>query len=164
MRIRFLSAMGLLGLSGVLPVVAAAPAWAIGSAEPNGSGGSAGVTGPTAVTGSAAGQPANGTAADGTYLGLPRRVRLASLAPELRGGPDAEPATGLLHSREAAESPARSPEQISSRLSALQDGWLRGRLDELDSPGTGPSAPDFGGWPEGTSGGEAEPNDREVES
>ncbi|HWN60507.1 MAG TPA: hypothetical protein VNO25_07525, partial [Streptosporangiaceae bacterium] len=127
--------------------MAATAAWAIGSAEPNGSGGSNG------VTGSAPGRPANGTAADGTYLGMPRRVRQASLAPQLRGGPGAEPATSLLHPDEAAESSGRSPEQTSSRLSALQDGWLRGRLDDLDSLGADPSEPDLGGRPEDTSGG-----------
>jgi hypothetical protein len=144
--------------------MAAATAWAIGSAEPNGSGGSTGVTGPTGVTGSAPGQPTNGTAANGTYLGLPRRVRQASLVPQLRGRLGAEPATSLLHSREAAESSGRSPEQTSSRLSALQDGWLRGRLDDLDSPDADPSGPELGGWPGGASGGYVEPNDREVES
>ena len=140
---------------------AAAAAWAIGSAEHNGSGGSNDVTGSTGVTGSAPGRPTNGTAAGGTYLGLPRRVRQANLAPQLRGGLGAEPATSLLDSREAAESSARSLEQASSRLSALQDGWLRGRLDDLDRLG---AEPDLGGRPEGASGGHVEPNDREVES
>jgi hypothetical protein len=157
-------------LAGGREALAAAAAWAIGSAEPNGFGGSTGVTGSTRVTGSngitgsAPGRPGNGTAAGGTYLGLPRRVRQASLAPQLRGPLGAEPATSLLDSREAAESSARSLEQASSRLSALQDGWLRGRLDDLDNPGTDPSGPDPGGRPEGASGGYVEPNDREVES
>ena len=141
---------------------AAAAAWAIGSAEPDG--GSTGVSGSAEVTGSAPGRPTNGTAADGTYLGLPRRVRQASLTPQLRGPLGPEPATSLLHSREAAESSARSPEQASSRLSALQDGWLRGRVDDLDSLVVDPSEPDLGGRPEGASGGHVEPNHREVES
>jgi signal transduction histidine kinase len=135
------------------PPVAAA-AWAIGSAEPNGA--STGVTGSTEVTGSAPGRPTNGTADGGTYLGLPRRVRQASLTPQLRGPLGAEPATSLLHSREAAQSSARSPEQAGSRLSALQDGWLRGRVDDLDSPVVDPTEPDLGGH--------VEPNHREVES
>jgi hypothetical protein len=80
-------------------------------------------------------------------------VRQANLAPPLRGGLGAEPATSLLHPGEAAESSARSPEQASSRLSALQDGWLRGRLDDLDSLVADPSEPDLGARPEGTSGG-----------
>jgi signal transduction histidine kinase len=114
--------------------VAAAAAWAIGSAEPTG--GSNGVSAP--------GQPTNGAAIGGTYLGLPRRVRQASLAPQLRGLLGAEPDSSLLHSPEAAESPARSPEEASSRLSALQEGWLRGRLDDLDNPVADPSGPDPG--------------------
>ena len=156
-------------------LMTAAAVWAIGSAEPNGSGGSTGVSGSASglagsvpglagsapglagsapgLTGSAPGRPTNGTAAGGTYLGLPRRVRQASLAPQLRGGLGAEPATSLLHPGEAAESSARSPEQASSRLSALQDGWLRGRLDDLDTVVADPSEPDLGGRPEGTSGG-----------
>jgi len=144
--------------------MAATAAWAIGPAEPNGFGGSTGVTGSAEVTGPAPGRPANGTANGGTYLGLPRRVRLASLAPQLRGPLGAEPATSLLHSHEAAESSARSPEQAGSRLSALQEGWLRGRLDDLDGPVADPSGPDLGGRPEGASGGHVEPNDGEVES
>ncbi|HEY6313648.1 MAG TPA: nitrate- and nitrite sensing domain-containing protein [Streptosporangiaceae bacterium] len=139
--------------------MAAAAAWAIGPAEPDGFGGPTGVTGSTSVTGSAGvtgsapGRPTNGTAANGTYLGLPRRVRQASLAPQLRGELGAEPGTSLLHPHEAAESSALSPEQTSSRLSALQDGWLRGRLDDLDSPLADPSEPDLGVRPEGTPGG-----------
>jgi signal transduction histidine kinase len=136
--------------------MAAAAAWAIGPTEPNGFGGSPEVTGSTGVTGSDPNpprRPANGTAAGGTYLGLPRRVRQASLAPQLRGGLGAEPATSVLHPREAAESSPLSPEQTSSRLSALQEGWLAGRLDDLDSPVADPSGPDLGGRPEGTSGG-----------
>jgi signal transduction histidine kinase len=127
--------------------MAEAAAWAIGSADPNGFGGSTDGTGP------APGRPANEEAAGGTYLGLPRRVRQANLAPQLRGPLGAEPATSLLHSREAAESSAPSPEQTSSRLSALQEGWLRGRLDDLDSLVADPSGSDLGGRPEGASGG-----------
>jgi len=143
-----------------LPMAVAA-AWAIGSAEPE-VGGSIGVSWSTGVAGSAPGRPTNGTAGGGTYLGLPRRVRQASLAPQLRGPLGAELATSVLHSPEAAESSARSPEQASSRLSALQDGWMRGRLDDLDNPVADPSGPDLGSPPEGVSGGP--PDDREVES
>jgi len=142
--------------------MASAAALSIGPAEPNGD--SAGVTGSTEVAWPAPGRPANGRAAGGTYLGLPRRVRQASLAPQLRGRLGVEPATSLLDPYEAAESPALSPEQTSSRLAALQDGWLRGRLDDLDDPVADPSGPYLGGRPEGASGGHGEPNEREVES
>ena len=117
-----------------------APIAAWTSAEPNGFGRSADITWSTGFTGP--GRPTNGTAVGGTYLGLPRRVRQANLAPQLRGPLGAEPASSLLQPRESGEPSARSPEQASSRLSELQDGWLRGRADDLD----------------------LEPNDREVES
>jgi signal transduction histidine kinase len=135
-----------------------AAARAVASAEPDWFGRSADITWSVEVAGSAPGRPANGTAAGGTYLGLPRRVRQANLAPQLRARLGAEPATSLLDPHEAAESPAYSPEQAGSRLSSLQEGWLRGRLDDLDSSVADPPGPDLG-----ASGGYVEPNDREVE-
>jgi hypothetical protein len=122
--------------------MAAAAARPVSSAEP---------TGPTGSS------PAvNATAVGGTYLGLPRRVRLANLAPQLRGQP------GGTAPGQAAGSPARPPEQTSSLMAALQAGWLRGRLDDLDSPDAEPESP--GGRPAGTARWEAESDDREVES
>jgi len=124
---------------------AAAAAWAIGSAEPTG------LTGPS--------RAANGTATEETYLGLPRRVRQANLAPQLRGQLGAESAAPP---REEAEPAARSPEQIGSLMSTLQAGWLRGRIDELDYPDAGLDILD--GRPGGASGAEAESNDSGGES
>ena len=98
----------------------------------------------------------NAAAVGGTYLGLPRRVRLANLAPQLRGQP------GGAAPGQAAGSSARPPEQTSSLMAALQAGWLRGRLDDLDSPDAEPESP--GGRPAGTAKWEAESDDREVES
>jgi signal transduction histidine kinase len=84
----------------------------------------------------------------GTHRGLPRRLRQTSLAPQLRGQPSAA---------SPAPPPAeRSPEDMRSLLSALQDGWQRGRAGEGGSPmpGSGPgghrSHP--GGWPDGEPG------------
>jgi hypothetical protein len=63
----------------------------------------------------------------GIYRGLPRRARLASLAPELRAAPKRD------DTRPASSRPAtRSSEDTQSMLSALQQGWLRGRADNLD--------------------------------
>jgi signal transduction histidine kinase len=64
--------------------------------------------------------------------GLPRRQRQANLAPQLRRT-SATPETGRGSSGWPAEEEAadRSPEEASSLLSALQDGWERGRLDNL---------------------------------
>jgi len=119
--------------------------------------------GPAGVGGSLGSAEAAGAGpAGGTYQGLPRRVRRASLAPQLRrqaGGLPVAPLSAPLHPREATELSAPSPEQAGSRLAALQYGWLRGRLDDLDDPG---AAPDHGGQPDGGPGGQAEPNDGEV--
>jgi len=47
-------------------------------------------------------------------------------------------------------------------MSAMQAGWLRGRLDDLDSPDAGLDI--LGGQPSGASGGETGSDDREDES
>jgi signal transduction histidine kinase len=72
--------------------------------------------------------PDHGPAAGGTHLGLPRRVRQASLAPQLRDRPEpASPAAGP-----GGNSSARSPDEMRTMMSSLQDGWQRGRADYLD--------------------------------
>ena len=134
------------------------------SSEPVGPTGSAGVSEPAEAAGPGAARPADG-AADGTHLGLPRRVRMASLVPQLRGQPSASQRfSPPLSSPEVAGSPARAPEQTGSRLSELQDGWLRGRVDDLDSPDASPAGHHLGGGPGDASGEEVEPNDREGKS
>jgi hypothetical protein len=65
----------------------------------------------------AADPPPDRPAASAPDDGLPRRVRQASIAPQLRV-PLVEPTTA----------PARSPEQVRSLMSALQWGTNRGRL------------------------------------
>ena len=73
----------------------------------------------------------------GTHLGLPVRVRQASLAPQLRTGPGPDSAVS------AAPAPAvRSPEQARNLMAALQKGWEHGRTDDLDDPVGG-----LGDWP-----------------
>ena len=64
--------------------------------------------------------PAASTA-DLTELGLPRRIRQANLAPQLRG---AEPqnTTGVEN-----EPGFRSPEEARATMTAIQQGWERGR-------------------------------------
>jgi hypothetical protein len=54
--------------------------------------------------------------------GLPRRIRQASLAPQLRdsnGRMETGPDSGLAE--------ARSPEEARATVSAIQQGWQRGR-------------------------------------
>ena len=129
---------------GQLMAAAAAAGWAIGSAEP---------AGPARGAASDPGRAVMGTAADETYLGLPRRLRQASLAPQLLGQLGAESAA---RPREAAEPAARSPEQTGNRMFELQDGWERGRRAELDDPDIGLDI--LGERPPGPSGAEAESN------
>ncbi|MER5946958.1 nitrate- and nitrite sensing domain-containing protein [Streptomyces sp. NPDC001904] len=54
--------------------------------------------------------------------GLPRRVRQASLAPQLRTRPEDQPPSV----RSAPEPGERSPEQVRARMASFRDGWLRG--------------------------------------
>jgi hypothetical protein len=63
-----------------------------------------------------------------TYRGLPRRVRQASLAPQLHNG--RTPVSGT--ESPGSELFARPPELTRSKMSSLQDGWQRGRTDELE--------------------------------
>ena len=62
---------------------------------------------------------------------MPIRVPQASLAPQLRARRDAasQPAE-----REAPEADTRSPEATRNMLILMQQGWRRGRLDDLDNP------------------------------
>ena len=67
--------------------------------------------------------------ATGTHLGMPIRVPQTSLAPQLR--PGGEPASQAW-AREAPEVEQRAPEATRDMLMTMQQGWQRGRLDDLD--------------------------------
>jgi signal transduction histidine kinase len=74
--------------------------------------------------------------------GLPRRVRQASLAPQLRSSPPrAAPSADLGIFSDSASSdqplPERSPEETRVTMSAIQRGWERGRsvFDPADDHG-----------------------------
>ncbi|MFJ4907367.1 nitrate- and nitrite sensing domain-containing protein [Streptomyces sp. NPDC093249] len=99
--------------------------------------------------------PAEGPVrADGPepFGGLPRRVRQASLAPQLRGteGPDGTRTgsrvaarTGRAGSAEGPDSFERDADEVRARMAAMQRGWQRGRghdadPDEPTAPGTTP--------------------------
>ncbi len=69
------------------------------------------------------------TGPDVTELGLPRRVRQASLAPQLRTG---LPASHAAYEQELADD--RSPEQTRALMSSLQRGWERGRSAPPPAP------------------------------
>ncbi|MGW0548187.1 sensor histidine kinase [Streptomyces altiplanensis] len=72
--------------------------------------------------------------------GLPRRVRQASLAPQLREAADrTEPANDAPVTEQQAE---REAEEVRSRMASLQRGWQRGRRQNAeDEPGPGETAP-----------------------
>ncbi|MER6618546.1 sensor histidine kinase [Streptomyces xantholiticus] len=55
--------------------------------------------------------------------GLPRRVRQASLAPQLRAPGSAEQPSAIAAGRE----PARDAEEVRDRMASMQRGWQRGR-------------------------------------
>ncbi len=82
--------------------------------------------------------------ADETYKGLPKRVRQASLAPQLRD----RAATSSTPSAASGDNVAnRSPHDIRNALSAMQRGWQQGRAaDEGDLTETGTARP--GGTPD----------------
>ncbi|MFD0372342.1 nitrate- and nitrite sensing domain-containing protein [Streptomyces sp. NPDC059071] len=78
------------------------------------------------------------------FAGLPRRVRQASLAPQLRGtgdrADDQPAATAEPAPAEGTDSFERDAEEVRSRMASMQRGWQRGRRQnaETTAPGTTP--------------------------
>ena len=66
----------------------------------------------------------------GTHAGMPRRVRRASLAPQLR---DTAPPDPDEEKRPSGRS-ERSPERARSVMASMQGGWRRGRAESPPSP------------------------------
>jgi anti-sigma regulatory factor (Ser/Thr protein kinase) len=62
--------------------------------------------------------------AAGTHAGMPRRIRQASLAPQLRGP---SPSGG---GRTATGGGARTPQRARSVMASMQSGWRRGRAED----------------------------------
>jgi signal transduction histidine kinase len=80
------------------------------------------------------GEYRSGAASAGTHMGLPRRVRQANLAPQLR---DAQPYTGFEGPRQQKPEQARSAEETRDLMNRMQRGWVRGRADaERHNPPT----------------------------
>jgi len=80
----------------------------------------------------------SGAAASGSHLGMPIRIPQASLAPQLREPYDTDSRPVMPEAPIATE---RSPEATRDMLTLMQEGWQRGRLDDLDEP---ERAPDVG--------------------
>jgi signal transduction histidine kinase len=113
--------------------------------------------------GSAAGPAGPGTAepgGNGDIKGLPRRVKQASLAPQLRDNPPPRRTTvastglpgGPAGSRGSASARGPSPAEIRQTMSALQRGWQEGRSQRMAEqaaggppPGTVPGTPGAAG-------------------
>jgi len=70
----------------------------------------------------------------GSHLGMPIRVPQANMAPQLRAQRDAGPQEPQGPQDDEAWFGARSPEATRSMLTMMQQGWRRGRMDDLDDP------------------------------
>ena len=89
---------------------------------------------PTSAPGARRDQQAADLASSGSHLGMPIRVPQASLAPQLRAHQEN---ARQENARQAAGSAApdideRPPEATRNMLMMMQQGWQRGRADELD--------------------------------
>ncbi|MFE0042127.1 sensor histidine kinase [Streptomyces albireticuli] len=65
--------------------------------------------------------------------GLPRRVRQASLAPQLKDDP-AGPDAGRAARPDAGADPGRDADEVRARMASLQRGWQRGREENEAAP------------------------------
>ena len=96
------------------------------------------------------GGPAGGPGADSDAPGLPRRVRQASLAPQLRDNPPRRPTSAAVS---AAPASGPTPAEIRQTMSALQRGWQEGRSQRMNTPGDSPFGPPGPGpYPDGGQG------------
>ncbi|MCX5126388.1 nitrate- and nitrite sensing domain-containing protein [Streptomyces sp. NBC_00347] len=97
-------------------------------------------SGPSAPSGPAGPGPA------ASVTELPRRVRQASLVPQLREAPAPKATAGV---RGAEAPPGRSPEQARERMAAYRAGWVRGTQASggagADGPGRAGDADGMGG-------------------
>ncbi|WP_405667649.1 nitrate- and nitrite sensing domain-containing protein [Streptomyces sp. NBC_01166] len=112
------------------PAPAAVPALERGAAPGSGSGPR---PGPAPVT--TLHRRPRSTEEDGD---LPRRVRQASLVPQLREQP--KPEEGV-PDPDGGPTPGRTPEQARDRMTAYRDGWVRGGGRAPGSNSSGRSAP-----------------------
>jgi signal transduction histidine kinase len=74
--------------------------------------------------------PPPGPASSGVHLGMPIRVPQASMAPQLRARQDGRDGGA----REEHGADDRAPEAVRDMMSLMEQGWKRGRRDDLDGP------------------------------
>jgi len=91
---------------------------------------------------SLAGPPLEADAASPTvasHLGMPVRVPQASLAPQLRAGREGDPQASVREAFDVEQQ--RAPEATRNMMMTMQQGWQRGRVEDLDdfddAPGQG---------------------------
>lgn len=86
-------------------------------------------------------RPATRPSAPDTVGGLPRRVRQANLAPQLRE--DSAVRTPGHASADTVDDLERDADEVRNRMASLQRGWQRGRRQnaEDDAAGPGETAP-----------------------
>ncbi|MBT2451020.1 sensor histidine kinase [Streptomyces sp. ISL-43] len=105
------------------------PAAPVASLRPRGSGGGVPRTPVPAVAPvpvapvPVAAAPGGSSGPPGSVTELPRRVRQASLVPQLREAPAPKAPAGV---RGSEDPPGRSPEQARDRMAAYRAGWVRG--------------------------------------
>jgi hypothetical protein len=96
-------------------------------------------------------RPAAGT--QHTPAGLPRRVRQANLAHQLKNAPATGSATRRSGGTEAADPGSRDAEEVRNKMASLQHGWQRGREEtDFAEPDAGRDA-DTGAVPREAPGG-----------
>ncbi|SCK57870.1 nitrate- and nitrite sensing domain-containing protein [Streptomyces sp. WMMB 322] len=88
------------------------------------------------------------SAPSATGAGLPRRVRQANLAPQLKQD-SAENTTGRGESRRSEDLADRDADEVRSRMASLQRGWQRGRLQNAGASGDEAAESAQGTTPEG---------------
>jgi signal transduction histidine kinase len=95
---------------------------------------------PAIAAGGDPGAQPGGPGADGDLKGLPRRVRQANLAPQLRDNP---PGRRTAAAPSASPAGGPTPAEIRQTMSALQRGWQEGRSQQMTAPAQGDTP--FGG-------------------
>ena len=96
------------------------------------------------------------------FKGLPRRVRQASLAPQLRSSPP-QRRTTVASAGPASGATAPSPAEIRENMSSLQRGWLEGRSQRMADPVSAESAASPSG-PDPSAGGGADDSNTNEEA
>ncbi|MFE2521195.1 sensor histidine kinase [Streptomyces mirabilis] len=97
---------------------------------------------PSGRAGTTPGSAATTQGAESGASPLPRRVRQANLAPQLKDGPERRAERDKDHTPKGAELADRDADEVRSRMASLQRGWQRGREENAAGDGAqGGTAP-----------------------